>query len=111
MHYLKNTNPLASYVDPETRQLIRRGMIAKFESLSKDIKMRIRNKGLLEVSEEEYLAQEASKKGQNVVAPEAPVAPQNEVVEEQPKEEPAVEPAESVTKVKLELPRGKKPKA
>lgn len=52
--YIKCGNSVGMYVDPKTRLAIGRGQIVEVKKTTKDIDARIRAKGLIVVSEEEY---------------------------------------------------------
>lgn len=54
MHYLKNRFSHVSFSDPVTKETVGRGEIVAFERLSKHMAARVRKRGLLEVTKEEY---------------------------------------------------------
>lgn len=59
--YLKSGNIHAGFVDPDTRQVIRRGEIVAVTKLTSTMNARIKKKGLIVCTEAEFLAQEAAK--------------------------------------------------
>lgn len=61
-HYLKCAQPWASYLDPSTRTVIRRGQVICVVTLTNHMKKRLLAKGLIEVSEEEWKASQKSEK-------------------------------------------------
>lgn len=91
MIYLRNAVQYSTFYDRATKVQIVRDAVVKVEVLSDKIKKRIRHKGLIECTEEEYAAY-LEKAGKIESAP--PVA-EGEKVEEEPK--PADAPEEGAS--------------
>ena len=60
MHYLKNRVSYATFIDSTSRLTISRGEVVAVKELSRKVKECLRVKGLLAVTEAEYLAYVAS---------------------------------------------------
>lgn len=60
--FLKVGNKIGGFYDPKTKTVIRRGEIAEVKNGSDLINARIRAKGLIKCTEEEYKEQELRKK-------------------------------------------------
>lgn len=111
--YLKVGNEYGSFYDPKTKVVIRRGQIVEVKEVTELINKRIRAKGLIKCTEEEYQKQESLKKIQEtpvlagtqevpvkvepatVPVPFVPEIKKEEVVA--PKEEPKTSEAEQIS--------------
>jgi hypothetical protein len=115
MHYLKCADPFTMYQEPNTRLVIRRGEVAAVALLTDKMRARVRAKGLLEVSKEEYEAYLASKlpvvakveEKQEAIPAVAEEVKEEVVAEESASQEAVEEAIEDAPKPKFSLKRRK----